>query len=567
MKFNNFADDDRLHRDKDRKKNTAIGSHITSLREEKGWTIVELTNKVSSILGTNISDGTIGSIESGEIETPSEPMIGALARALGTSKEALIGKLPEDDNEPGPPLFSDGSPHKFQVMPGGEFVAVKEENGTYTILDVPVFAENSRFGKDFSLSWLLRAVKKSKDRMRQDNYTAPLHVNHTGEDRPKKRIGTFALTRVGKMTYEGKTVNAAFADFLNISEEDFKDIQQGKLPYRSVEIPPKAVDDPEIHSIALLDTDVPFFRMANMTIGEVKEIKNDPALAFCYNDDFNKNILFNFSENSKMKFTTAQKKFMATLSKKKLAKYIDNDEDEKKEMEDETKMQDDVDEKKKKNKDKDKDDKTMKNQDEIVAEPEVVEDPGPDKLEILIAMMTELMKKMNGDNTDKKAEPEDDDAARAPVQLAAKQKGEVAGILKALTGRLDKFEATAKREKAISSTVIDLAAYGIDKQDVLKFVDKNGNLDEAGLNGYAQAIKIHGRIDPPQTFDGTIETAPDSTPKEVLKYQADGPERMTEAMKYSQEYDELGAGYQQGQSLEAYIANRFDIAPTIQVHN
>lgn len=70
---------------------TRVGSRIRSLREEKGWSLEDLAERVNRSLDDgSITTGTLGQIERGDIEDPSGPVLGALAVALSVSKDSLV---------------------------------------------------------------------------------------------------------------------------------------------------------------------------------------------------------------------------------------------------------------------------------------------------------------------------------------------------------------------------------------------------------------------------------------------------------------------------------------------
>ncbi len=72
------------------KAQTKIGSFIKRKREEMEMSITDLAAK------TPVTDGTIGDIESGDIVTPSKPVIDAIAKALKVSASSLTGMLSGD---------------------------------------------------------------------------------------------------------------------------------------------------------------------------------------------------------------------------------------------------------------------------------------------------------------------------------------------------------------------------------------------------------------------------------------------------------------------------------------
>jgi transcriptional regulator with XRE-family HTH domain len=70
------------------KKQTKIGTFLRQQREKKEMTIAEVAERMP------ITAGTIASIESGEIETPSEPVLSAFARVYDVPVSRLEGLLP-----------------------------------------------------------------------------------------------------------------------------------------------------------------------------------------------------------------------------------------------------------------------------------------------------------------------------------------------------------------------------------------------------------------------------------------------------------------------------------------
>ncbi len=81
-------DGDELHPAMVTKAATKIGSFIRRKREEAEMSITDLAAK------TPVTDSTIGDIEDGTIQTPSAPVIKAIAKAIGVSEKQLNDLLP-----------------------------------------------------------------------------------------------------------------------------------------------------------------------------------------------------------------------------------------------------------------------------------------------------------------------------------------------------------------------------------------------------------------------------------------------------------------------------------------
>lgn len=136
------------------------------------------------------------------------------------------------------------------------------------MFDVPVFAElpvgaRKNLKVAIDAKWMLAAVERDKMR-RSEGYRAPVHIGHHEPGASPTRAGHFRLVRVGKTTYEGREVDAVFADLENVTPDAFASIQRGELPYRSVEI--LNAEDTEISSLALLSAEVPHFRFPCLAV-------------------------------------------------------------------------------------------------------------------------------------------------------------------------------------------------------------------------------------------------------------------------------------------------------------
>jgi hypothetical protein len=161
-------------------------------------------------------------------------------------------------------------------IPTGEYLAIfDKESNTYTVKDVPIFAEHQVPGAKFKIGekWMRAAVQKAKDRATADKYVAPLHVRHHGDSEGTRRAGFVMPTEVKSSMYEGRKTFVLYADLVGIPPEVYEEIKQRRLPYRSVEI--NKVDVPEISSLALLEDEVPYFRLPMLGVGEEVDAKGE----------------------------------------------------------------------------------------------------------------------------------------------------------------------------------------------------------------------------------------------------------------------------------------------------
>lgn len=159
-------------------------------------------------------------------------------------------------------------------LPGGAYAAERGPSGKWTVRDVPIFAEHVRedFGSEpiiIDAAWLRAALAMSRVRRDRDGYLAPLHIRHhscLNGDGDVAAAGFIQPTRVGTMPVEGRPRAVLFADLVAVPDAIYQRIRAGELPYRSVEIL-NINEPPEISSLALMDHDVPYFRLPLLTIG------------------------------------------------------------------------------------------------------------------------------------------------------------------------------------------------------------------------------------------------------------------------------------------------------------
>lgn len=157
--------------------------------------------------------------------------------------------------------------------------------------DVPIFAvcyraprrdlegEGSEFDGHFDEKWIRRAAVDVMRRHEEDHYYPPMHIRHHedspfGPGDPARPAGTFAVTRVGMMLFEGEPRLTIFADLRFTDPGATYDVEGFRLPFRSVEI--LNIDGkPTIDSLALLDTEVPYLKLPNLELGEIVD---DPSV-------------------------------------------------------------------------------------------------------------------------------------------------------------------------------------------------------------------------------------------------------------------------------------------------
>lgn len=168
---------------------------------------------------------------------------------------------------------------KFAAVSGGRYTAKQDSDGTWSIFDVPVFSElpagSRRNSVDIGREWMEEAVKRSKI-LASEGYEAPLHIFHHDGLRETKPAGRIVFKDVRQIPYEGAPRWCVVTDFKKIPADVFAQIENEELPYRSVEV--HDWEKPEIASVALLNDEVPFFKLAMLTIGT--KVQYDAASIF-----------------------------------------------------------------------------------------------------------------------------------------------------------------------------------------------------------------------------------------------------------------------------------------------
>ncbi len=156
---------------------------------------------------------------------------------------------------------------------GGRYSAKTNADGTLDIFDVPIVSELDKGERadlpEFEITpkWLAAALKRATARAAR-GYLPPIHIHHHDDGPPKERAGFFRIKRVGDFDLAGKPVKTLFADLLRIPKAVAEKILSGELPYRSIEIL-NVNSEPEVDSLALLDSQPPQFRYPLLSIGRM----------------------------------------------------------------------------------------------------------------------------------------------------------------------------------------------------------------------------------------------------------------------------------------------------------
>lgn len=230
-------------------------------------------------------------------------------------------------------------------IPGGNYTAIQETDGTWTVKDVPIFAELPAGMREneakVSTKWM-EACLKRHSLLESEGHLPPLHENHHDLGRETPRLGFFRPTHIARLRQEGAEVPALFADLVGLSDASLEKIKNRELPYRSVEI--VEWERPELASLALLADESPFFKMEMLSIGdEVAATNINPSpdevlVAVAEGSGEGAALLFSF------KGLTKQGRRMRLRDKLKAkfgSRFQAKDDDKKDDQDDDKKFQDD----------------------------------------------------------------------------------------------------------------------------------------------------------------------------------------------------------------------------------
>jgi hypothetical protein len=442
---------------------------------------------------------------------------------------------------------------------GGKYLWSRNADGTYNVFDVPVFLKHVRkLGMkiepdeagnlkavdnvvNVDEKWLSRAVEINRTRRESGNYLGPLHVHHhprvLGEPDKSERAGHFVLKYVKPVEYEGETLPGLYVDFIKVPAHIFEEIRKGLLPYRSVEsLPPKYE---EIDSIALLDTETPWFRLPLLTLGQ--EIKREIFSASA-------------AEQVLQGYARAGQAWGALCYF--AGEQFEEKKEKPKEEDDEAKKKADVGGKKEGGEAKEDAGKNVTagaEGQEVQADEEeskeISESEGsavmPKILECLqaISKQNEIIIKHFAGQAAPSTPPADAPVIEPKPAMQASADQAEGLALKATVAKLQKERDVEKKVKAAFS---GLAAYNLaaDEEPKLIAVAMDSSDPDKVIARFVDTVKKYAQTMPSRDVlhgaagDAPPETRiPEGTPDEVRSYAAKGPEALKRALEVSGQYD------------------------------
>lgn len=429
------------------------------------------------------------------------------------------------------------------TLAGETYKSVRNSDGTHDIFDVPVFAfvpEGTKGApEDIGEQWMQGAIKEARRREKEDGWKPPLHTRHHGASETAF-AGTFRVTRVRTKRYDGKSQPVLFADLLNIPADIFKEIMAGMWAARSVEI--IDYEAGVINTLALLDTEEPFFRFPNLSNETIESF----SLRSFERSGAGYTAIFSCKEATDVEYTlravegkpvlyagTEPVDAVKLVIGDGFAALFEGDDDKKDDMKDLkaqlTKLR-------------------AENAD-LKAKLHAYENDDEDKKDKL--------------NVDDKPDSEPANPSKAKAKAAADTAGAaqfaaMAGEVSALKDRLDKNDKVQQVKGIAAQCKADLEAKGFHispdrEKDIANFAARGAE----ALADWQASFERNSIPDPidPDRMTATQMTAADAP--EVAAYSTHGPDALEEARVAAGEHAEIMAANPRfGSSLKQYLGSR-----------
>ncbi|MCB0383752.1 MAG: hypothetical protein KDD43_00045 [Bdellovibrionales bacterium] len=173
----------------------------------------------------------------------------------------------------------------FQTAYGVRYKGKKQSDGTYLVKSVPWFSEtfDNRDGTPYDGEFMRRAYETLKG-LEQKGHFKAIHLDHHDSSQSKRNVGI--LTNWELRDYDGYGLTL-FADMARLPGDVYDKLKDGRIPYRSAEIPDIEAFGPSLSSGALLETQDPYHEYPNFLgieeedIEEVELVGAGTSALFC----------------------------------------------------------------------------------------------------------------------------------------------------------------------------------------------------------------------------------------------------------------------------------------------
>lgn len=434
----------------------------------------------------------------------------------------------------------------MERLPGGDYDADQNEDGSWNIRRVPIFAEcefplNKGGSFSFTRAWLEQAILTAKRKEAEEAFMGRVHVHHHNDGADTVYdAGYLRPTHVGELQIDGERKAALFADLLCIPSQVYEMIRSRRLPYRSIEAVPQ---DGFIDSLALMPTKAPFHRLPMLSIGRETPVAPDKnnagavmeapsgsgALVACFSRAHAIAALCKFGEESHMDNLFAKEQVKA-----------------------EAEAGSDKGEEAPAKKEGGEGGGGWKQHLDALKSAEIPVEEIP----AVVAAIKEFASSLEGSATETEADeaptmPEEGPVEmQAPSETISSNKDAIQAEAKVvlLQGELDRMKAEKAMDEAVKAAVKRLASFGIgaDPDATLRAYAKQHGL--ARFAGFVEAIEQHGQSAPNEP---DIDPDMANLPPEVAKFT--DPNQLSVAKSAADTYDRLPRSARAEMSRERYV--------------
>tara|TARA_Y100000310_G_scaffold334113_1_gene413081 strand:- start:6852 stop:8393 length:1542 start_codon:yes stop_codon:yes gene_type:complete len=470
----------------------------------------------------------------------------AIAISMCTEKKEMAGKKDKccENCEKGEPCCSG---YSFQ----------KNDDGSYTIFDVPIMAEVPKGEKGnarrIGPKWMKLAVRKANQRWEEDGYKAPLHVDHHGGKKNTEAAGFLLPKKVARMKYQGNSVWAIFAD-LQVRGDSFEGVRKNHFPYRSVEI--FSWEKPEVNSLALLSDEVPYFRFDILRLGEekkpVKKFGNREPVVACREFANGSAILFSFGGGQ----MATEEKIDKRQEEEQTAAFANENFESREERADVDRYE--YEEGKKEGEEESKEEGDMSHR---------LCDVGP-HLEAISAMLSKIASKLGMDEEEGEEEEEEDieevkesEKIHAPVEQSATMAA-LSGKVAALEARERKRLRSERETSLVENAMADLAEWhpdGSTRANMETLISTSTSPRET-IEAFVSSYKTSVPKYPHATMEEFDASFGASDHPEVLKYATEGTDALALAREASAQYDDLERRGLVTASRDSFVSTQLNAA-------
>jgi len=412
----------------------------------------------------------------------------------------------------------------FSRLPNAPFQARQNEDGTWDIMDVPVFSivpEGVKGApRDITEDDLRTSIEVHRRKHADDQFLARTNAGHNSPFQKAEPAGFFLPKSVKSIRFDGSDRPVLFVDLISVPQCVVDRIDAHELPYRSVEV--REWEPLQFGALALLDTHDPFFQLPMMTSLDRTETVSTSVDVTHFRDEQ----------------VPAVAAFVSQSGSRFLFRFGDDmPEDEKKNDETEAKLEDGGD---------------LKSA--ISAIEAKMKEFAP--LLELLPKLQEMLAGPEGEAEEQTEEP--------PVEFEDEEKDDEKPAFDAATAaRISALEdKQAARDRAdtvkenFSATVSKLEGDGYHLTDASRArIKQAAEQGEKTLALFEASYREVAPTDPPFSLEGDFRSTETAWPAEVMAYQPQGPEMFEAAKREHGEHQKMIAMFSAAEisSLEEHL--------------